>query len=68
MEETDLLFLVTIHDVDGLPRAWGCSSDEGRARERAEREWTRRVATRKAEGTLDRSEERGETTVTRTAQ
>lgn len=63
MKRTTLAqFITVIHDVDGLPRAWGLAISGKAARAEAERQWTRRVEQRTADGTLDRSEERGKTT------
>lgn len=56
-------FLCTVLDVDGLPRAWGAAPSEETARAIAEQQWQIRLAERAAEGTTDRSEERGETIV-----
>jgi len=55
-------YLAIVKDVDGMPRAWGHASREVDARAEAERQWAARVAQRRRDGTLDRSEERGETT------
>ena len=54
-------YLTMIKDVDGLPRAWGSADTEEASRAVAEQQWARRIAERTAAGTLDRSEERGET-------
>lgn len=61
-EKTDR-YLCIVHDVDGLPRAWGSATTKDAAKVEAERQWTQRLEKRAAEGTTDRSEERGETTV-----
>lgn len=58
------LHLAIIHDIDGLPRAWGRAPTEEQAIDRAEAEWKRRLEQRAAEGTTDRSEERGHRTCT----
>lgn len=55
-------YLTIVHDVDGLPRAHGLANTEANSKAEAERQWARRVRIRTEEGTLDRSEQRGETT------
>lgn len=59
-------YIVIIQDIDGLPRAWGHASTKVLAEREAERQWKLRLAKKKAEGTTDRSEERGLTTVKKT--
>ena len=57
-------YLTIIHDVDGLPRAWGSAATRNESKAEAERQWGRRLAKRAAEGTADRSEQRGRTKTT----
>lgn len=54
-------YLTMIKDVDGLPRAWGSADTEEASKAEAEKQWARRIRERTANGTLDRSEERGDT-------
>ena len=61
-DQITTIYLCIVHDVDGLPRAWGTATTLHGARATAERMWEARVAKRAAEGTTDRSEERGKLT------
>lgn len=55
------MYLTTIHDVCGMPRAWGKAPTREASAAEAERQWDLRVGRAKKEGTLDASEQRGET-------